>query len=85
MILSDPVAFVTSGASSTEWNSLTVSVNSDISGEAGALAALPDQGTGCQGRKLMPRRSSIDWLFLGDFQLKILTAHWVSGCTGVET
>ena len=79
------MAFVTSSASSTDWNSLTVSVNSDISGEAGVLAALPDQGTGCHGRKLMRRRSSIDWLFLGDFQLKILTAHWVSGCTAVET
>ena len=42
-ILSGPVAFVTSRASSTDWTSLTVSVNSDISGEAGALATLPDE------------------------------------------
>ena len=41
-ILSGPVAFVTR-ASSTDWTSLTVGVNSDISGEAGALAALPDE------------------------------------------
>ena len=45
-ILSDAMAFVTSSASSTDWTSLTVSVNSDISGEAGALAALTDQGRG---------------------------------------
>ena len=45
-ILSVPVAFVTSRASSTDWTSLTVSVNSDISGEADALAALPDEGGG---------------------------------------
>ena len=45
-ILSGPVAFVTSRALSTDWTSLTVSVNSDISGEAGALAALPDEGGG---------------------------------------
>ena len=43
-ILSGPLAFATSTASSTDWTSLTVSVNSDISGEAGALAALPDEG-----------------------------------------
>ena len=43
-ILSGLVAFMTSRASSTDWTSLTVSVNSDISGEAGALAALPDEG-----------------------------------------
>ena len=30
---------------------------------------------GCHGRKLMRRRSSIDWLFPEDFQLKILTAY----------
>ena len=36
------MAFVTSRDSSTGWTSLTMSVNSDISGEAGALAALPD-------------------------------------------
>ena len=41
-ILSGPVAFVTSRASNTDWTSLTVKVNSDISGETGALAALPD-------------------------------------------
>ena len=39
-ILSGPVAFLTARASSTDWTSLTVSVNSDITGEAGALAAL---------------------------------------------
>ena len=33
-----------SRASSTDWTSLTVSVNSDISVEAGALLALPDEG-----------------------------------------
>ena len=45
-------------ASSTDWTSLTVSVNSDISGEAGTLAALPDErGRGCYGRKLMRSRS----------------------------
>ena len=47
-------------------DSLTVSVNSDISGEAGALAALPDEGMGGEGgwvgggvsgQKLMRRRS----------------------------
>ena len=43
-ILSRPVAFVTSKASSTDWPSLTVSVNFDISGEAGTLAGLPDEG-----------------------------------------
>ena len=43
------MAFVTSRASSTDWTSLTVSVNSDISGEAGALAALPDEGGGGEG------------------------------------
>ena len=60
-ILSGPVAFVTSRASSTDWTSLTVTVNSDISGEAGALAALPEEGgggeRGCHGRKLMQSRS----------------------------
>ena len=48
-ILSGPVAFVTSRASSTDWTSLTVSVNSDISGEAGALAMLPGEGVGGGG------------------------------------
>ena len=43
-ILSGPVAFVTSRASTTYWSSLTVSVYSHISGEAGALAALSDEG-----------------------------------------
>ena len=38
-----------SRASSTDWTSLTVSVNSDISGEAGALAALPDEERGGGG------------------------------------
>ena len=54
-ILSDPVAFVTSRASSRNWTSLTVSGNSDMSGEAGALAALPDEGGGggYHGPKLM--------------------------------
>ena len=56
-ILSGPVAFVTSRASSTDWTSLTVSVNSDISEEVGALAALPDEEGGgggeCHVRKLM--------------------------------
>ena len=60
-IFSGPVAFVTSRASSTDWTSLTVSVNSDISREAGALAVLPDEGGGgggvCHGRKLMRSRS----------------------------
>ena len=40
------VTFVTSRASSTDWTSLTVSVNSDISGEAGTLAALPGERGG---------------------------------------
>ena len=40
------MAFVTFRPSSTDWTSLTVSVNSDISGEAGALAAIPDEGRG---------------------------------------
>ena len=31
-----------SRASSTDWTSLTVNVNSDISGKAGALTTLPD-------------------------------------------
>ena len=48
-ILSGPVAFVTSRASSTDWNALTVSVNSDVSGEAGALAALPGEAGGGGG------------------------------------
>ena len=43
------MAFVTSRVSSTDWTSLTVSVNSDISGEAGALVALPDEGLGGGG------------------------------------
>ena len=38
-----------SRASSRDWTSLTVSVNSDISGEAGALAALPDEQGGGGG------------------------------------
>ena len=63
-ILSGPVAFVTSRASSTDWTSLTVSVNSDISGEPGALAALPDE-----------RRGGGKGLFSEYFQLKILTAY----------
>ena len=60
-------AFVTSRTLNTDWTSLTVSVNSDISGEAGALAALPDKrrvgrrgggGGGCHdGRKQMRSRS----------------------------
>ena len=37
---------MTSRASSTDWTSLTVSVNSDISAEAAALAALPYEGGG---------------------------------------
>ena len=49
ILLSGLVAFVTSTASSTDWTSLTVSVNSDISGEAGASAALPDEGHGGGG------------------------------------
>ena len=53
-----------------------MSVNLDISGEAGALAALPDEGgRGCHKRKLMPSRSETDWLFPEYFQLKILTAY----------
>ena len=52
------MAFVTSRASSTDWTSLTVSVNSDISGEAGALAALSDEGGGdVMGENLMRSRS----------------------------
>ena len=43
-ILSGAVALVTSRASSADWTLLTVSVNSDISGEAGALATLPNDG-----------------------------------------
>ena len=51
-------SFATSSASSTDWTSLTVSVNSDISGEAGALTTLPEEaGRGCHGRKLMRSRS----------------------------
>ena len=45
------MAFVISSASNTDWTSLKVSVNSDISGEAGALAALPDKGG--RGRGVM--------------------------------
>ena len=44
--LSGPVVFVTPSDLSTDFTSLTVRVNSDISGEAGALAALPDEGGG---------------------------------------
>ena len=56
-ILSGPVAFVTSRASSMDWTSLTVSVISDISGGPSALAALPDEGGGgCHALKLMPSR-----------------------------
>ena len=41
-----------------------MSVNSDISGEAGGMAALPEEeGEGCH-----------DWLFREDFQLKNLMA-----------
>ena len=43
------LAFATSRASSTDWTSLTLSINSDISVEAGALAALPDEGGGGGG------------------------------------
>ena len=60
VILSGPVAFEKSRASSTDWTSLTANVNSDISGEAGALAALPDnggRGGGVMMRKLMRSRS----------------------------
>ena len=35
--------FVTSWASSMDWTSLTVNVNSDIYGAAGVLAALADE------------------------------------------
>ena len=54
---------MTSRASRTDWTSRAVSVNSDISGETGALVALPDEGEGrgggggCHGRKLMRSRS----------------------------
>ena len=48
-VLSGPVAFVTLRASGTDWTSLTVRVNSDILGETGALAALPDEGGGGGG------------------------------------
>ena len=54
------MAFVTSKASSTDWPSLTVSVNLDISGEAGTLAGLPDEGGGGGGvhrQKMMRSRS----------------------------
>ena len=37
---------MTPRASSTDWTSPTMSVNSDISREAGALVALPDEGEG---------------------------------------
>ena len=40
---------MTSWASRTDWTSLTVSVNSDISGETGALATLPDEAGGGGG------------------------------------
>ena len=43
------MAFAASRASSTDWTSLAVSVNSDISREAGALAALPDEEGGGGG------------------------------------
>ena len=52
-ILSGPVTFVTSRTSNTDWTSLTVNVNSDISGEAGALAALQDEGGGGGGGGVM--------------------------------
>ena len=43
---------MTSRVSNTDWTSLTVSVNSDISGEAGVLAALPDaEGEGVSWAK----------------------------------
>ena len=48
-ILLGPVAFVTSRASSMDWTSLTVKVNSDISGDAGALATLLDECVGGGG------------------------------------
>ena len=38
-ISSDPVAFVTSRALSMDWTSLTVSVNSDISGEGWCIGS----------------------------------------------
>ena len=50
------MAFVTSSASSTDWTSLNLSVNSDISGEAGALAAHQTEGgvgRGGEGRGVM--------------------------------
>ena len=40
---------MTPRASSTDWTSLTVSVNSDVSGDSGALAVLPDEGGGGGG------------------------------------
>ena len=40
---------MTSRASSTNWTSLTVRANSNISGEAGAFAELPDEGGGGGG------------------------------------
>ena len=43
------MTFVTSRASRTDWTSLTVRVNSNISREAGALAALTDEGGGGGG------------------------------------
>ena len=53
------MAFVTSRASSMDWTSLTVSVNSDISREAGTLVERLDEGGGGRGhgQKLMRRRS----------------------------
>ena len=38
------------GSSSTDYTSLTVSVNSNTSGKAGELAVLPDEGGGGGGR-----------------------------------
>ena len=62
------MAFVTSSASSTDWTSLTVSANSDISGEAGALAALPDKRRGGGGGGVMGDFS--------DFCLVLLVVRW---------
>ena len=69
---------MTSRASSTDWNSLTENVNSDILGEAGALAALPNERgrEGVSWAKTDAKyRSLTDWLFPEDFQLQILTAY----------
>ena len=77
---------MTSRASSTDWTSLTVSVNSDISEKARALAALPDEerggggggGGGLDGTKKLTTHAHARKLF--NFSLRWLKGDSFSFC-----